>query len=94
MRSRVSSRGQITIPVRVQRELGLRPGMPVEFELQAGGVLLRKGRIAGDRAVDRAYGVLRGLGLPSTDRILEELRGPALKPLRRRAGAKAVGGTQ
>lgn len=76
MRSKVSSRGQVTIPVKVQRELGLRAGTPVEFELRGGGVMLRKAAPSKD-PVDEVYGMLRGQGLPSSDELIEELRGPA-----------------
>lgn len=75
MKSRVSSRGQITIPVKVQRELGLRPGTPVEFEFRSGGVILRKAAPTHD-PVDEVYGILKHKGLPSSDEFIEELRGP------------------
>jgi len=80
MKSVISSRGQITIPVAVQRALGWRPGTQVEFELQPGAALLRR-RPTAERAVDRAYGILRGQG--RTDEIVRELRGPGLAGGRR-----------
>jgi hypothetical protein len=66
--------------VAVQRALGWRPGTEVEFELQPGGALLRR-RQARERAVDRAYGILRGQG--NTDEIMRELRGPGMSGRRR-----------
>jgi len=73
MRSTISSKGQITVPVEVRERLGLAPGTPVEFELREEGVLLRKG-ISGSHPVDRVWASLR-LGSPG-DEILDEMRGP------------------
>ncbi len=73
MRSTISSKGQVTVPVEVREQLGLVPGTPVEFELKEEGVLLRKG-ISGDHPVDRVWATLR---LPRpVDQILDEMRGP------------------
>jgi len=57
MKSIVSSRGQITLPVEVRNALGLPPGTPVSFELVPRGVLLRKGA-SGPHPVDQVFGVL------------------------------------
>jgi antitoxin PrlF len=78
MESRVSSKGQITVPLAVRDRLGLPPGTPVTFELIEGAVILRKGR-ADDHPVDRVFGRVR-LGT-SVDRFLDDLRGP--RPTRR-----------
>ncbi|MGH2626488.1 MAG: AbrB/MazE/SpoVT family DNA-binding domain-containing protein [Anaerolineales bacterium] len=79
MRSTISSKGQITVPVEVRERLGLRPGTPVEFELREEGVFLRKG-IAGSHPVDQVWGTLR-LGHP-VDQVLDEMRGPRPKKKR------------
>lgn len=42
MAGRVTSKGQITIPVEFRERLGIQPGSVVEFELRAEGVLVRK----------------------------------------------------
>lgn len=84
LKSKVSSRGQITIPVAVQRALGLRPGTPVEFELRERDALLRKS-LPAVHPVDRAYGILAGLGLPPTDVLIEQMRGPVPEFVRREA---------
>lgn len=81
MKSVISSRGQITVPVAVQRALGMRAGTPVEFELRPDGVLLRKRALAED-PVDAVYGILKGL--PPVDTLMRELRGPGLGELPRR----------
>jgi len=90
---RISSKGQITVPLGVRERLGLVPGTQVEFVVRDAEVVLRKGGKGGD-PVDRVYGIL-DLGRP-VDRILEELRGPAparprrrvrRRPAKRRSGA-------
>ena len=73
MKSTVSSQGQVTIPRTVRTKLGLRPGTVVFFELEAGGVMLRK-QSGAFHPVDRVFGRLK---LPqSVDHSLDELRGP------------------
>ncbi len=76
MRSTVSSKGQITVPIEVRKRLGLVPGTPVEFELKEEGVLLRKGA-SGSHPVDIVWATLP-LGRP-VDEILDEMRGPRLR---------------
>jgi len=79
---RISSKGQITVPLGVRQRLGLVPGTEIEFVVRDAEVVLRKGGGGAD-PVDRVYGIL-DLGRP-VDRILEDLRGPAPAPARRRA---------
>jgi len=76
MKSRVSSKGQVTVPAEVRNRLGLQPGTVVTFEIRENGVLLRKGS-AGGHPVDRIFGILR-LRKP-TDALLDEMRGPRLR---------------
>ena len=73
MRSTISSKGQVTVPVEARERLGLIPGTPVEFELREEGLLLRKG-ISSDHPVDKVWATLR-LERP-VDEILDEMRGP------------------
>jgi AbrB family looped-hinge helix DNA binding protein len=73
VKSSVSSKGQITIPVEVRERLGLRPGTMVRFELRDGGVLLRKGSEE-SHPVDQVFGCLKLSR--SVDRSLDEMRGP------------------
>ncbi|HZP66171.1 MAG TPA: AbrB/MazE/SpoVT family DNA-binding domain-containing protein [Rudaea sp.] len=43
MRTTMTAKGQVTIPKRLRDELGLKPGRPVAFELNAAGeVVIRK----------------------------------------------------
>lgn len=73
MISTVSTKGQITLPVKIREALGLAAGTPVNFELREGGVLLRKGG-RGSHPVDQVFGRLT---LPrSVDTLLDEMRGP------------------
>jgi len=62
MKSRISSKGQITVPVQVRDELGLAAGTEVEFIVRDGEAVLRKGG-GPTHPVDRVYGRLR-LGKP------------------------------
>lgn len=73
MKSTISSKGQITVPVELREQLGLTPGTAVAFELREDGILLRKG-VRGEHPVDRVYGSLR-LGRP-VDELIDEMRGP------------------
>lgn len=73
MKSTISAKGQITVPVEVRNRLGLVPGTPVEFELRQGEVVLRKG-VKAEHPVDRVFGILK-LERPVDD-LLDEMRGP------------------
>ena len=73
MRSTISSKGQVTVPVQVRERMGLSPGTPVEFELREEGVLIRKG-VSGSHPVDRVWATLH-LDRP-VDEVLDEMRGP------------------
>jgi AbrB family looped-hinge helix DNA binding protein len=81
MKSTISAKGQITVPVQVRDKLGLLPGTAVQFELREGGVLLRKGSGAA-HPVDRVFGRLT-LRRP-VDTLLDEMRGPRPAKARRR----------
>ena len=52
--SRLTAKGQVTIPKDVRDLLGLKPGEPVAFEIENGRVMMRRGA---DSPVDdsRAY---------------------------------------
>ena len=81
MKSRISTKGQVTVPVDVRRALGLAPGMPVEFMVREGEAVMRKGH-EGTHPVDVVYGKLK---LPrAIDALIEEMRGPSpIKAVRR-----------
>lgn len=73
VKSRISSKGQVTVPAAVRDVLGLVAGTAVEFLVREGEVVLRKGRGGAD-PVDRVFGKLR-LDRP-VDTLLDEMRGP------------------
>ena len=81
MRSRVSSKGQITIPAELREDLGLREGTLVVFERRPEGAMLRKGT-TGEHPVDKVYGILRLH--TSVDDLLDEMRGPRPRVTRKR----------
>jgi AbrB family looped-hinge helix DNA binding protein len=75
---RITSKGQVTIPVELREKAGLLPETEVEFELDGRGVRIRKVRAA--RRVGRgarAVALLRGRATVkmSTDEILALTRG-------------------
>ena len=73
MKSVISSKGQITVPVAIRTRLGLKAGTVVTFELIKNGALLKKG-VSGQHPVEQVYGILKSKR--RTDDLLDELRGP------------------
>ena len=73
MKTRVSEKGQITIPKAVRTRLGIQPGQLLDVVDEGGRFIGTK--VAENGRVERAYGILR-LG-KSTDAVIEELRGEA-----------------
>jgi antitoxin PrlF len=82
MKSTISSKGQVTVPVEVRERLGLRAGTAVSFELRADGVLLKKGGER-DHPVDKVFGVIKPARPVDSLVVLDEMRGP--RPGGRRA---------
>jgi len=73
---RITSKGQVTIPVEIRERLGLLPNSEVEFVVEGNAVRLRKARGRQGRGrslVARLRG--RGSGRLSTDEILALTRG-------------------
>lgn len=76
---RVTSKGQVTIPVEIREKLGLLPNSEVEFEIVGQAVRIRKVRRArgkgrrGKSLVAKLRG--RGSVRMSTDEILSLTRG-------------------
>jgi len=76
---KITTKGQVTIPVEIREKLGLLPNTEVEFEIVGKAVRMRKVRRAG-RAGRRGKPIverLRGRGSVrmSTDEILSLTRG-------------------
>jgi AbrB family looped-hinge helix DNA binding protein len=68
---RLTSKGQVTIPLEIRERLGLLPHTEVEFEVEGDAVKLRKARRSrerGRRLVERMRG--RGTRRLTTDEIL------------------------
>ncbi len=74
---RITTKGQVTIPVEIRERLGLLPETDVEFEIRGDAVLLRKARGTfagrGRRLVERLRG--RATVRMTTDEILSLTRG-------------------
>jgi AbrB family looped-hinge helix DNA binding protein len=68
---RITSKGQVTIPLRIRRELGLHPNTEVRFEIAGGAARIKKVRGSGGRG-ERLVQHLKGRGTVrmSTDEIL------------------------
>lgn len=80
MATRVTSKGQVTIPKRVRDLLGIRPGTPVDFDLLPDGqVAIRPARGGGRKAGAAASRFARVRGAATvrmrTDEILALTRG-------------------
>lgn len=65
---RVTQKGQVTIPLRVRRALGIHPGSDVEFELEERGARLLVDRNHAAEEIARMRGA--GSGEMSTEDIL------------------------
>lgn len=73
---RLTSKGQVTIPLPIREQLGLLPQTEVEFEIDGDAVKVRKARHRRSRGralVDRMRG--RGARRLTTDEILALTRG-------------------
>jgi AbrB family looped-hinge helix DNA binding protein len=73
---KVTTKGQVTIPLEIREKLGIHPGSEVEFQVRGNAVRIvpvRKGRPRGKRLVERLRG--RGAVRMSTDEIMALTRG-------------------
>jgi AbrB family looped-hinge helix DNA binding protein len=74
--TRLTSKGQVTIPIEIRERLGLRPGTRVEFDVDGDAVRVMKaseGQDRGRQIVSRLRG--RGDVAMSTDEIMALTRG-------------------
>ena len=58
----VTSKGQVTIPKRVRKALGITPGTKVEFDVEGGGARLTVVKVAKPSEVGAGPGILRYSG--------------------------------
>lgn len=72
MRTKVSEKGQITVPKAVRERLGIRPGDELDVLEEGGRIVLSKAEP--EDPVAAVYGII-GTDL-DTDTIVEEMRGP------------------
>lgn len=72
---RITTKGQVTIPVEVREQLGLLPNTEVEFHVAGNTVVMQKAR-SGARRGRRVIDQLRGRGTVrmTTDEILRLTR--------------------
>lgn len=71
MNSKVSEKGQVTIPKPLRDRLGIRPGQVLDFHEEEGRLVASK--VSPQDPVDSVYGILSLEN--STDEILTSLRG-------------------
>jgi len=82
MKSTVSSKGQVTIPIAVRKRLGLAANTTVAFDLREDGVLLRK-VVLGHHPVDKVFGLLKpARPASSMSEVLSTRRSASSKTLR------------
>ncbi|MBM2827163.1 MAG: hypothetical protein HW403_1227 [Dehalococcoidia bacterium] len=72
-KTKITSKGQVTIPKDVRERLGLRTGDEIEFLEDEGGYRVQK-RVPAS-PFEKYRGYLRELAGQDTDRLLDEMRG-------------------
>jgi AbrB family looped-hinge helix DNA binding protein len=75
MKSTVSAKGQITIPIAVRKQLGLTTNTIVVFDLREDEAVLRKA-VLGKHPVDKVFGLLRSARSTDALALLDAMRGP------------------
>lgn len=77
MGTRLTSKGQVTIPKKVREALGLRPGASVDFVLNGEGQFVVQPSRGRRRSMRGRFASLRGVGTleMTTDEILALTRG-------------------
>ena len=69
--SRITSKGQVTIPKEIRDRFGLRPGTDVAFSVENGQILLHKAET--EDVIERWIGIL---DLPrGVDAFIDDIRG-------------------
>jgi AbrB family looped-hinge helix DNA binding protein len=75
---RITSKGQVTVPLHVREALGLVPGSEVEFTVDGNAARLTKRKAPGRRSLGRdiiEHTRGRGTGSLTTDEIMRLMRG-------------------
>ncbi len=68
--AKISKKGQVVIPKKIRKSLGIEPGDNIIFLLTEEGVLLTKQK---ESPFDKYYGFLNKPG--SSDKLIREMRG-------------------
>ncbi len=77
MKTRVSEKGQVTIPKKLRDQLGIQVGDELDFEVEHGRLVAAK--LVEQDPLDAVWGTV-DIGM-SADEWVDELRGPAIPPL-------------
>ena len=72
-KAKVTSKGQVTIPIAIRERMGIRPGDQLEFDASGTGLRITKTRESSPFAQWR--GVLKPIEGMSVDELLDEMRG-------------------
>lgn len=78
MKATLTSKGQITIPVKIRKRLGLEPGQVLDFDEEA--PFLKATPVFDEDAMRAVRGCARGRLGGTADEWLEETRGPVSLP--------------
>ncbi len=73
---RVTTKGQVTIPIELRQQYGIGPGTEVEFGAEGDAIVIRKtaAETPAQRAIKELRGKGKGLGM-TTDEIMALTRG-------------------
>ena len=72
-RSRLTSKGQVTVPVQIRKKLGLRRGDSVEFRERGSEAVIRRA-VRSKSPFDKYIGILKGKHDGSAKEWMAELR--------------------
>jgi AbrB family looped-hinge helix DNA binding protein len=79
MKSTITSKGQITIPIRLRRKLNLKPGQVLEFDEKAG--YLKATKVFDSQKMYGVIGCSKKANRRTAKQWLDETRGTADAPL-------------
>jgi antitoxin PrlF len=79
MKTRVSEKGQVTIPKKLRDQLGIRFGDELDFEVEQGRLVAAK--VTEQDPFEAVWGTLQLPPGMSVDDAIDEMRGPAVPPL-------------
>lgn len=71
--AKITSKGQVTIPKEIRRQLGVRPGDEIDFVPENGVIRVKK--VVRGNPFEKWRGYLKHLEGTRTDDLIEEMRG-------------------